>query len=101
MFRPILDRVLLRKIVKKQEGAVVIPDQFQESSTYEIVALGDFVMFGGVRVALSEIVEVGDHVLVGHYNIEPCEVNGEKLFLSRVQDIRGRERVAARARAAA
>jgi len=101
MFKPILDRVLLRKIEEKQDGKVIIPDQFHESSKYEIVALGDFAMFGGVRVPLSDIVEVGERVLVGHYNIEPCEIDGEKLFLTRVQDIRGREHVALKSRAAA
>lgn len=90
-FRPVLDRILLRKIEKKQTGSVVIPDQYQESNEYEVVAIGDFVVIGGQRIPLVEIVSEGDVVLVGQYSIEACEIEGEKLWLSRVQDIRGRE----------
>ena len=52
-------------------------------------------------VGLEEIVTAGDIVLVGQYNLEQVEVDGEKLYLTRIYDIRGHERVAPRARAAA
>jgi co-chaperonin GroES (HSP10) len=101
MFRPILDRILLRAVTEEKRGLIEKPDAYQESNKYEVIALGDFVMFGGVRVPLFEIVEVGDTVLVGQYNLERIELEGQEFFLTRVQDIRGREAHAARARAAA
>ena len=101
-FRPVLDRILLRKIEAPDVvKGVVVPDQFKESDKYEVVALGDFVIFGGQRFPLTEFLTIGDTVLVGQYNIEACDIDGEKLFLVRIQDVRGRQRVAARSRAAA
>lgn len=100
-FRPILDRILLRKIEEKQSGKVVIPDQYSESNKFEVVALGDGLFLGGTFMPAQEILSVGDIVLVGQYNLEACDIDGEKLFLSRIQDVRGKQSVATRARAAA
>lgn len=88
---PIMDRVLLRKMEAKQSGTIVTPDQYKESNEYEVVALGNFVIFGGQKFSLEEFVRVGDRVLVGQYNIEQVEVDGEKLYLTRIQDVRARE----------
>jgi len=101
MIKPVLDRVLLRRVVEEQVGLVVRPDKYAESDKYEVLAIGDFVVIGGVRIALPEIVSVGDLVLVSEYNIEALEDEGQQLFLTRVQDIRGKKNVATRARAAA
>jgi co-chaperonin GroES (HSP10) len=98
--KPVLDRVLLRKIEEEQEGPVVIPDQFKESDKYQVIAIGDFVILGGMRIPLWEIVDVGDVVLVGQYNVESCVIDGEKFYISRVQDVKARQRVAVRERAA-
>ena len=99
-FKPVLDRILLRKVEEKQDGLVVLPEKYAESDKYEVVALGDFVILGGKTIPLYEIVGEGDIVLVSEYNIEAVDIDGKKLFLTRVQDIKGRERVAPRARAA-
>jgi co-chaperonin GroES (HSP10) len=101
MFQPIMDRVLLRKIEREQTGDVIIPDQYRESQEFEVVALGDFVIISQVRVLLGEFLCVGDHVLVGQYNLEKIQVDGETLYLSRIQDVKGRERAEHCARAAA
>jgi len=91
MMQPVMDRILLRKIEPKQTGKVTIPDQYQESNEYEVVALGNFVILGGQRFPLDEFVHVGDRVLVGQYDLEEIKVDGEKLFLTRIQNVRGRE----------
>lgn len=100
MIKPIMDRILLRKVEEKQSGDVIIPDQYKESQKFEVVAVGDFVIFGGQRVPVSDFVHEGDLVLVGQYNLEVCEIDGQKFFLTRVQDVRGKEHVAAKRRAA-
>ena len=90
-FRPVMDRILLRRIKQPEVvNGVVIPDKYKESNEYEVVALGDFVVLSGQRFPLTEFVTVGDTVLVGQYNLERVEVDGEELLLTRVQDIRGR-----------
>lgn len=102
MLKPILDRVLIRRIEEEKDGKIVIPEQYrQQSNKGEVVAIGDFVIMGGQKILLSTIINVGDKVLFGEYNTEKVEADGEQLELVRVQDIRGVERhVETRARAA-
>lgn len=93
-FQPVLDRILLRKLAPETQtsGGIHIAETYQESQKYEVVALGDFVMFGGVRVPLDEFVRVGDVVLVSQYNVERVEIEGQELWLSRIQDVRGKSK---------
>jgi len=99
---PLFDRVLLRKIeAEKQVGGVHIPDQYLESNKYEVVAVGEFAVVSGLRIKLLDFVQPGDTVLVGQYNLESIEEDGEKLFLTRAQDIKGRAKRVAKSRAAA
>lgn len=98
-FTPVLDRILLRKLeAPKEVGGIAIPDTYQESDKYEVVALGDFVLFGVERVPLADLLSVGDVVLVSQYNVERVEIEGAELWLSRIQDVRGKQRVAHRTR---
>ena len=100
-FKPVLDRVLLKRVKEPDiVNGVALPERYAESDKYEVVALGDFVILGGKTIPLYEIVREGDIVLVSEYNIEAVEIDGKKLFLTRLQDIKGRERVESRARAA-
>lgn len=89
--KPIMDRILLRAIKQEQKGSIVIAEKYQQSDKYEVVAVGDFVVVSGNRLPVTEFVNVGDVVLVSEYNIEPVEIDGQKLFLTRVQDVRYRE----------
>lgn len=101
-FKPVLDRILLRKIeAPKEVNGIAIPETYQESSKYEVVALGDFFVFGGMTFPLTDVLDVGDVVLVSQYNVERVEIEDEELWLSRVQDVRGKERVANRTGATA
>ena len=100
MIQPVLDRILLRRVVEEQSGLVVRPEKYAESDKYEVLAIGDFVVMGGLRFSVSEIVGVGEFVLVSEYNIESFEDDGETYHLARVQDIRGKKRAKARTRTA-
>lgn len=100
-FQPVLDRILLRKIEAPQvKNGIAIPETYQESNKYEVVALGDFVMFGGERVPLTDLLSIGDVVLVSQYNVERVEIEEGEFWLSRIQDVRGKQRVGNRTRAA-
>lgn len=91
MIRPILDRVLLRRIKEKQEGPIVKPDAYHESMRFEVVQLGDFAIVAGQRYPQVEFVRFGDVVLVHQYDIEEIPVDGETLYLTRIQNIKGVE----------
>lgn len=90
--KPIMDRILLKPVKVEQVGSIVTPDKYQTSDKYEVVAIGDFVILGGQRFPIHDFVTVGDLVLVSEYNVEAVDLEGQKLFLSRVQDIRLREK---------
>ena len=93
MFTPIIDRVLIRR--RKSEttkSAIEIPDAYRQAERRgTVVAAGQFVVAGGTRIPMSDILLVVDDVLFGEYNAEPIEVEGVEgeLVLVRVQDIRG------------
>ena len=92
MFKPILDRVLVRRIEQSSDATIVIPEAYRQSSKKcEVIAIGDFVVVGGQRIPLDELIHVGDIVLIGEYNAELVETDGEVLLLVRIQDVRGRE----------
>lgn len=90
-FRPILDRVLLRRI--EAEAAVdgfQVPEKYrQHSNLGEVIALGDGVVLGKEWKLLTDFIHVGDVVLYGEYTAEAFEKDGETLWLVRIQDIRG------------
>lgn len=91
MFKPILDRVLVRRVQdEKPDSIIEVPEMYrQQSRKGEIVALGDSVVLGGVRVPLSDFLSVGDHVKFGEYNAEPLDDSPDSMLIVRIQDIRG------------
>lgn len=100
-YKPVLDRILLRRIVDEADsflgdGIIKKADSYSESNRYSVVAVGDFVMFGGQRFPIEEFVHVGDVVFVSPYNIEEIELEGKKLQSCRVQDVRGKKLVSLR-----
>jgi co-chaperonin GroES (HSP10) len=93
MFRPILDRVLVRRSAPPQDSTIVTPDAYQQQSNEGVVvAIGDFVAIGGQTFPLSQFIRVGDRVRFGEYNAETFDEK-ERLVLVRIQDIRGVEQV--------
>lgn len=116
----ILDRVLIKRIIddpdleQLEDGTVrnkktgfIIPQAYRQHNNVGIVlAVGQLVVLGGVRISLTEIVRPGDRVTFGDYNSEvyhqpssiteamcdAVEMNYEEdpegLRVVRVQDIR-------------
>ena len=90
-FKPLHDRVLLRRVgeEEKSAGGIIIPDTAQEKpSEGVVVAVGSGVRAddGSVR-ALD--VKAGDQVLFGKFGGTDVKVDGEDLLILRETDILG------------
>jgi chaperonin GroES len=90
-FRPLHDRVLVRRIEAdaKTAGGIIIPDSAQEKpSEGEIVAVGT-----GARNEQGEIhpleVKAGDRVLFGKWSGTEVKLDGEDLLIMKESDIMG------------
>ena len=122
-FTPILDRILVKRcaegpdmkimedgsVLNTKTGLVIAAKYRQHSNIGIVLATGQFVILGGQRIAMSEVVRVGDRVTYGDYNSEVflmdepkvqemCdsvqmnyEPDAEGLRIVRVQDVRGVE----------
>ncbi|WP_068073391.1 co-chaperone GroES [Novosphingobium lentum] len=90
-FRPLHDRVLVRRIEaeEKTAGGIIIPDSAKEKpSEGEIVSTGS-----GARAEDGKItpldVKSGDRVLFGKWSGTEVKVNGEDLLIMKESDILG------------
>ena len=90
-FKPLHDRVLLRRVgeEEKSAGGIIIPDTAQEKPSEGIVvAVGS-----GVRADDGSIraldVKAGDRVLFGKFGGTDVKVDGEDLLILRETDILG------------
>ncbi|WP_394270445.1 co-chaperone GroES [Qipengyuania sp.] len=90
-FRPLHDRVLVRRIEadSKTAGGIIIPDSAQEKpSEGEIVAIGDGARDEeGDRIPLD--VKPGDRVLFGKWSGTEVKIDGEDLLIMKESDIMG------------
>ena len=90
-FRPLHDRVLVRRIEAdtKTAGGIIIPDSAQEKpSEGEIVAVGEGARDDSrERIALD--VKVGDRVLFGKWGGTEVKIDGEDLLIMKESDIMG------------
>ncbi len=90
-FRPLHDRVLVRRIEaeEKTAGGIIIPDSAKEKpSEGEIVAIGDGARDeSGNRVALD--VKAGDRVLFGKWSGTEVTVDGQELLIMKESDMMG------------
>ena len=91
VFRPLHDRVLVRRIEDEETTSVgiIIPDTAKEKPMHgEVVAVGP-----GERKDNGEIlpldVNVGDHVLFGKWSGTEIKVDGEDLLVMKESDIMG------------
>ncbi len=90
-FRPLHDRVLVRRIEgeEKSAGGIIIPDTAQEKpSEGEIIAIGS-----GARNENGEIValdvKVGDRILFGKWSGTEIKIDGEELLIMKESDVMG------------
>jgi chaperonin GroES len=90
-FRPLHDRVLVRRIEaeEKSAGGIIIPDTAKEKpSQGEIIAVGP-----GGRDDSGKLVpidlRVGDRVLFGKWSGTEVKIDGEELIIMKESDIMG------------
>ena len=102
-FRPLQDRVLVRRVGEEEKtaGGIIIPDTAQEKpSEGKVVAVGS-----GVRADDGSIrqldVKVGNRILFGKFGGTDVKVDGEDLIILRESDILGIVETTKKARKAA
>jgi chaperonin GroES len=90
-FRPLQDRVLIRRVEQEQKtaGGIIIPDTAKEKPMEgEVVAAGP-----GARSEDGKIhpldVKPGDRVLFGKWSGTEIKMDGEELIIMKESDIMG------------
>ena len=90
-FRPLHDRVLVRRVAEEEKtaGGIIIPDTAKEKPMEgEIIAVGS-----GARNEKGEIValdvKAGDRVLFGKWSGTEVRIDGEDLIIMKESDIMG------------
>ena len=90
-FRPLHDRVLVRRIEsdEKTAGGLIIPDTAKEKPQEgEVVSVGS-----GARKDSGEIVapdvKAGDRILFGKWSGTEVKIDGEELLIMKESDIMG------------
>ncbi|MEM6538555.1 MAG: co-chaperone GroES [Pseudomonadota bacterium] len=89
-FRPLHDRVLVRRIDEDEKvGSIIIPDSAKEKPQQgEVLAVGN-----GARGDDNEIVPLdvksGDKILFGKWSGTEVKIDGEDLLIMKESDILG------------
>ncbi|AKR50051.1 MULTISPECIES: co-chaperone GroES [Acetobacter] len=90
-FRPLHDRVVVRRLEGEQKtaGGIIIPDTAQEKPMEgEVIAVGP-----GARNEQGQIValdvKAGDRVLFGKWSGTEVKIDGEELLIMKESDIMG------------
>ncbi len=90
-FRPLGDRVVVRRVQEEQKtaGGIIIPDTAQEKPQEgEIVSVGPGALDdAGKRVAPE--VKAGERVLFGKWSGTEVKIDGEDLIIMKESDIMG------------
>lgn len=90
-FRPLHDRVLVRRVVAEQKtaGGIIIPETAQEKPMEgEILATGTGVRDESGKVVPLDV-KVGDRVLFAKWAGTEIKINGEDLLVMKENDIVG------------
>ena len=90
-FRPLHDRVLVRRIEEdeKTAGGIIIPDSAKEKPQQgEVIAVG-----AGAKNDKGEVspldVKAGDRILFGKWSGTEVKIDGEELIIMKESDILG------------
>ena len=90
-FRPLHDRVLVRRIEQQEKtaGGIIIPDTAKEKPQEgEVIAAGS-----GVKTEDGKLlpldVKAGDRILFGKWSGTEVKLNGEELLIMKESDIMG------------
>jgi len=91
MFKPLHDRVLVRRIEQdeKTKGGIIIPDTAKEKPMEgEIIAVGSGHKAEDGTVTPLDV-QAGDRVLFGKWSGTEVTLDGEKLLIMKESDILG------------
>ena len=91
-FRPLGDRVVVRRVKEDQKtaGGIIIPDTVQEKPQEgEVIAVGPGAIneHTGVRTPLE--VKPGEFVLFGKWSGTEVKIDGDELLIMKESDIMG------------
>jgi chaperonin GroES len=90
-FRPLHDRVLVRRIEadEKTAGGIIIPDTAKEKPQEgEIVAVGTGAKAEDGKVTPLDV-KTGDRILFGKWSGTEVRVDGEELLIMKESDVMG------------
>ena len=90
-FRPLHDRVLVRRIEadEKTSGGIIIPDTAKEKPQEgEIVAVGPGARDEAGRINALDV-RVGDRILFGKWSGTEVKIDGQDLLIMKESDIMG------------
>ena len=90
-FRPLGDRVVVRRVAEEQKtpGGIIIPDTVQEKPQEgEIIAVGPGALDEHGKRVVPEV-KAGDFVLFGKWSGSEVKVEGQELLIMKESDIMG------------
>ncbi len=90
-FRPLHDRVVVRRIEgdQKTAGGIIIPDTAKEKPQEgEVIAVGPGARDESGKVVALDVT-VGDHILFGKWSGTEVKIDGEDLLIMKESDIMG------------
>ena len=90
-FRPLHDRVLVRRVEaeEKTAGGIIIPDTAKEKPQEgEVVAVGTGARNDSGQITPLEV-KAGDRILFGKWSGTEVKVGGEDLIIMKESDIMG------------
>ncbi len=102
-FRPLHDRVLVRRITaeEKTAGGIIIPDTAKEKPQEgEVLAVGAGTVNDKGEVRPLDV-KAGDRILFGKWSGTEVKINGEELLIMKESDVMGIVEAPAEAKKAA
>ena len=89
-FRPLHDRVLVRRIEEDQKvGSIIIPDTAKEKPQQgEVIAVGPGARGDDGKVVALDV-KKGDKILFGKWSGSEVKIDGEELLIMKESDILG------------
>jgi chaperonin GroES len=90
-FRPLHDRVLIRRLTaeEKTAGGIIIPDTAKEKPMEgEVVAVGPGARDENGKIQALDVKD-GDRILFGKWSGTEVKIDGEELLIMKESDIMG------------
>ncbi|MDA0997894.1 MAG: co-chaperone GroES [Proteobacteria bacterium] len=90
-FRPLHDRVLVKRVEQEQKsaGGIIIPDTVQEKPMEgKVIAVGSGIKAEDGKVTPLDV-KAGDRVLFGKWSGTEIKIDGDDLLIMKESDILG------------